>query len=278
MGVRALVLIVGLLASTPAAAQSWPWRTAAGSTTVAARIAPPAGFTRLPLAPQSFGAWLRALPVRAGQPAVHLFDGRLKRNQEAQAYVLDVDTGSVDLQQCADAVMRLFAEYQWASGARDDICFRFTSGDRAAWSAWSAGQRPVVRGSKVRWSKSAGRSDTYRTFRDYLDTVFTYAGTHSLAKDLRPVTDPTRVEPGDVFIRGGFPGHAVLVVDVAEDGRGNRVFLLAQSFMPAQEPHILRVPDTREVWYPARATGVLETPEWTFERSDLRRFGPSGCP
>jgi len=41
------------------------------------------------------------------------------------------------------------------------------------------------------------------------------------------------------MIRAGSPGHAMLVVDVAEDERGRRIYLLAQSYMPAQDIHIV---------------------------------------
>ena len=270
-------LLVGLASVEPARAEV-PWPIRADSTPLEARIAPPVGFQRVAVAEGSFAAWLRALPVRAGRPEVRLFDGRKKGNQAAHAYVLDVDVGALDLQQCADLVMRLYAEHQWARGAYDQVCFRFTSGDRARWSAWAEGQRPQVRGSRVRWAQTARPARDYRSFRAYLEQVFLYAGTHSLAKDLRPVPEGQPVEAGDVFIRGGFPGHAVVVLDVAEDARGGRVFLLAQSFMPAQEPHVLRMPDADEVWYPAAGKGPLITPEWPFDWRDRRRFQASGCP
>ena len=79
--------------------------------------------------------------------------------------------------------------------------------------------------------------------------------------------------PGDVFVEGGFPGHAVIVLDVAENAHGERLFLLAQSYMPAQDMHVLRAPGCQhKPWYSAAFKGNLETPEWTFERGDLRKF------
>ena len=85
-------------------------------------------------------------------------------------------------------------------------------------------------------------------------------------------------EAGDVFIQGGFPGHAVLVADVAEDAGGRRVFLLLQSFMPAQDVHVLANPTSPGTpWYPALANGDFDTPEWRFSRSDLRRFPRTDC-
>src|SRR5262249_41727633 len=138
------------------------------------RIDPPPGFRRLALSRTSFGGWLRELPVRSGHPDVFLYDGTPKKNQSAHALVLAVDVGNQDLQQCADAVMRLRAEYLWAQGRREEICFHFTSGDLASWSRWRDGWRPQVSGSHVRWEKRAPFSVDRAAFREYLQTVFTF--------------------------------------------------------------------------------------------------------
>jgi hypothetical protein len=103
--------------------------------------------------------------------------------------------------------------------------------------------------------------------------IFSYANTASLKKELTVVGIET-ILPGDVFIQSGNPyGHAVTVVDVAEDVHGNRVFLLAQSYMPAQETHLLINPKNQQLspWYEAK-DGAILTPEWRFESTDLRRF------
>lgn len=255
-----------------------PWPVGCGAQPLSVRLVPPKGYTRIALPEGSFGVWLQALPVKPGRPAVHLHDGRKKANQTAQHLVLDVDVGKRDLQQCADAVMRLFAEWQRAERLDERICFRFTSGHRVSWSKWSAGHRPRVRGSEVTIEKRAKPDRSYRSFRAYLETIFTYAGTHSLSRDLSKVSPSEEIEPGDLFIQGGFPGHAVLVVDVVENGAGDRLFALAQSYMPAQEIHVLRNPAADGPWYRSRTEGKLQTPEWTFDWSDRRRFGPSGCP
>ena len=81
--------------------------------------------------------------------------------------------------------------------------------------------------------------------------VFMYAGTASLSKELRTVPY-TSLQAGDVFIKGGSPGHAVIVVDVAIHPKTKKkVFLLAQSYMPAQQIHILVNPANRNLspWY-----------------------------
>lgn len=252
-----------------------PWKTSEDSRPLVDRIAPPSGFERLKVAPGGFGAWLRDLPALPGRPAVRLFDGREKANQTAHQLVLDIDVGVRNLQQCADAAMRLRAEYLWSSDRKREVCFRFTSGDAMPWTEWAKGIRPKVKGNKVRFGRSTAPSSDYATFRRYLDQVFLYAGSASLEKELVKVELPSKVAPGDVFIQGGFPGHAVIVVDVAENDRGERVFLIAQSFMPAQQIHILRGPTDSSPWYPAKDRGELRTPEWVFDYTDLHRFGAS---
>lgn len=258
---------------------SVPWGADPGSLSLEERVPPPPGTTRLSVPEDSFGAWLRKLPVKNGTPDVLLFDGRPKARQDVHALVFDVDTGARDLQQCADAVMRLYAEYQRAIGKEDEICFRFTSGDAISWKRWREGERVLVRGNSVRWSKTRrARDASYQNFRAYLEEIFLYAGTSSLQRDLPRVEDPSSIEPGDVFIRGGFPGHAVLVMDVVEDAKGARRFLLAQSFMPAQQIHLLYDPENEgSIWYNAEKSGELVTPEWRFLRSDLRRFPRRAC-
>jgi len=268
-----LLLAGGTLSSQTT---SYPWLEKYDSSeSIARRIPTPAGFTRTREAAKSFESWLRYLPLRKGLPPVLLYDGGKKANQGAHWAVLDVDVGEKDLQQCADAVIRLRAEYLYSAGSLADIHFDFTSGDRADFTKWAQGYRPVVEGNKVTWVKSAAADSSYRTFRRYLDTVFAYAGTVSPARELKPVDDVRRMKIGDVFIKGGTPGHAVLVVDMAEDaGTGRKVFLLAQSFMPAQDMHVLRNPDsrTRSPWYGLDFGEALHTPEWTFQRDELKRF------
>jgi hypothetical protein len=242
---------------------------------LAARIEAPQGFVRDPAETRSFSYWLRHLPLLPGRPPVLLHDGRPKHDQSAHHAVVDIDVGTRDLQQCADAVIRLRAEYLFAVGNTDAIHFDFTSGDRADWSRWARGERPVVRGNQVRWSGSAQPDYSYASFRRYLDTVFNYAGTWSLRKELQSVTNLRDLKIGDLFIQGGGPGHVVLVVDRATNPDTGEVrFLLAQSYMPAQQIHVLRNPENPRIspWYELAFGEFLVTPQWTFQRADLHRF------
>jgi len=236
----------------------------------------PYGYERIKVRSNNFGHWLRRLPVKPKQSAVFLFDGTLKENQNAHYMIIDIDTGDKNLQQCADAVIRLWAEYLFSKESYDSIYFNFTSGDRAEWKMWKAGYRPTVRnGNQVQWRLAANTNNSYINFRRYLESVFTYAGSYSLQKEMKKVQNISDIQIGDVFIQGGFPGHAVIVLDMAlQTITRQKIFLLAQSYMPAQDIHILRNPVNNDLnpWYETETGAQLITPEWTFEWEDLYRF------
>lgn len=239
------------------------------------RIAPPKGYERIEAPANSFAEWLQHLPLKKGQPPVYLFNGAKKGNQQAQFAVIDMDVGKQDLQQCADAVMRLRAEYLLATDQHSQIHFNFTNGDKCDYQEWKSGIRPVINGNKVSWLQKAQPDASYANFKRYMTKIFQFAGTSSLSKELKPVHSLSDIQAGDVFIRGGFPGHAVMVMDIAiHRDTGEKIFMLAQSYMPAQEMHILRNPNVGEntPWYSIDFEGSLATPEWIFEKEQLMRF------
>jgi hypothetical protein len=245
----------------------------AEGTNVLGRIAVPNGFERIEVEDGSYGGYLRNLPLKPHGSKVHLFNGELKAKEVYEA-VLDVDVGNRDLQQCADAVMRLRAEYLYGSGKYDKIHFNFTNGFKADYATWRKGNRIDVSGNKVSWTKRAAASDSYEVFRSYLNMVFAYAGTLSLSKEMKqvPLTD---MQAGDVFLEGGTPGHAIVVLDMAQNPKTDeKLFLLAQGYTPAQDIHILENEDNGEgnPWYSTAFEGKLNSPEWTFTREQLYRF------
>ena len=238
------------------------------------RILPPESYTRVEALPTSFAHYLRHLPLKPHRAPVLLHNGTSKRNQSVHAAVLNLDVGTRDLQQCADAVMRLRAEYLFAQGRLNDIHFNFTSGFHADFSRWAKGERIRIQGNAASWYAGAASDASHKSLRQFLDVVYSYAGTRSLEKELKPVPIAD-VQAGDVFIHGGSPGHAVIVMDVAVNAGGEKIFLLAQSYMPAQDIHVLVNPSNADLspWYAVREIGdVLETPEWEFSVRELRRF------
>jgi hypothetical protein len=172
--------------------------------------------------------------------------------------VVDMDIDPQDLQQCADAVMRLRGEYLYQVGAYDRVHFNFLSDGKARY-----------------YNTYANGDYSYTKFRKYMRYIFAYANTASLHDELEPIQQINEMKIGDVFIQKRQPyGHAVIVVDMAENLiNGKKIYLLAQSYMPAQETQILINPMNKLIspWYEV-SEGDIQTPEWTFNASDLRRF------
>jgi hypothetical protein len=243
-------------------------------TTVETRFSPPTGYARTEIDSSSFANYLRKLPLKKAGSKVTYFDGTFKDNRNVYDAVVDMPIGKRDLHQCADAVMRLRAEYLFTQIKYDSSHFNFTNGFLADYTNWKNGKRISVSGNNVTWKTGASPSTSQKNFWKYLEMVFSYAGTASLEKELKAVAI-SDIKIGDVFIKGGFPGHAVIVVDMAIDETSNeKIFLLAQSYMPAQEIQILKNPNDLGLssWYSTNIVNELRTPEWTFKKNSLKRF------
>ena len=241
--------------------------------TLKTRFDPPKDYKRDSLQKNSFGYFLQNYPLKKHGKKVQLYNANLKNRQDVHAAIFDISVGKRDLQQCADATMRLRADYLYQHKKYDNIHFNFTNGFNAKYSKWRNGQRISVKGNKVSWYNGSTKSDSRSSFDKYLTMVFSYAGTLSLEKEMKKVT-PKELQIGDVFIQGGSPGHSVIVVDIVKNSHGEKMFLLAQSYMPAQEIHVLKNFNNSVIspWYNAENLEQLRTPEWNFNKNDLRRF------
>lgn len=231
-----------------------------GRQDLAARVPPPPGARRVELPEGGFGAWLRRLPLLPEGAPVLLYDGTRKGRQDVHAAVVDLDVGRRDLQQCADAIMRLRAEYLFASGQPRRIQFHPEPG-------------------KKKVLAYTGRGDDRAALARFLIRVFSEAGTASLQAEMARVKEGAQaLAPGDVLIQGGYPGHGVLVLDAAVGANGRRYVLLGQSFMPAQQFHVLKnlADPSLSPWFDAAtldSAAGLKTPEWRpFQQKDIRRF------
>jgi hypothetical protein len=270
----------------------------------------PAGYTRVPAEKNSFAAWLRMLPLKKNR-TVYLYNGSPKTNQEAQFAVLDVSVNDPaiqpgaapapaapgiprkpqDLQQCADAVMRLRAEFLYGLGDFARIDFYTGQGTRLNFAEWLQGRRYSISGGRlIAFSATATKLDITpnglrKIFGEYLQTVFTYCGTLSLEKQLDPVSSQNHLssqsymEIGDILIHGGSPGHAMLVIDMASNQAGQKIYMLSQGYMPAQDIHIVRnlYNDALSPWY-LLEDKTIYTPEYTFEPWQLRAWHRSTTP
>lgn len=277
------ILEDGHLSTQPATGPATPYawvRSYDAANTLAARIPPPRGYERVEVDPEGFAHWLRNLPLKPAATPVRLYNGQDKPNQAGHAAVLDIDVGGKDLQHGANAILRLRAEYFYSRRKYGKIHNNFANGTAMEFGKWAEGVRPRFEGNTLTWTpprRRAPKDYSYANLRAYLDQLFAYATPAGFAQELAPVSPVKLMNIGNVFAQGANGGHAVMVIDMAENKRnGAKCFLLAQSFTPAQDLHILR--NTRPAdqgiwpWYDVNFGPQLVTPDWKFTRADLKRF------
>lgn len=212
----------------------------------------PQGYKRVVAHDKSFAGYLRNLSLKKDN-TVFLYDGRKKSNQSAQYAVIDVSVGTKDLQQCADAIMRLKAEYLYQSRQFQSIEFFNGRKEKINYSTWLS-----------------GKQNSRKEFMKYMEHVFNYCGTASLPYSLK--SKPlSQMSSGDILLKPGSPGNAVLVMDMAQNANGKKIYLLAQSYMPAQDIHILKNPmdESLNPWYELNNDVIINTPEWIFYSNQL---------
>lgn len=218
--------------------------------------------------PNSWTYFLQHLPEKEG-PILD-YKGRPVSDQQKHAALIDFDTGNRDLQQCADALMRLRAEYLFAQKRFSEIHFHFTSGDDYAFLDYCQGKRPVADGNTVRFVRTAATSVSHQSLRRYLDLVYTYASTISLAKELSNVD---RFSIGTVVISPGSPGHCFMITDEAVTRSGDTLYKLVEGYTPAQSIYVLANLQEPQLGYWHRlAKGTIKTASYTFARYQLKTF------
>lgn len=221
---------------------------------VQTRFQCPSGYQRVAPERNSWAAYLQNLPLKPHGTPVRHFDGTLKPNTSAYCAVVDLPFYGNKSYQCADAIMRLRAEYLFEQRKYNEIEFLFVSGTNFNYANYLSGKTPT---SSNLWS--------------YLEKVFNYSSTLSLDKQLKSKA-AIDLAIGDVFVKGGAPGHAVIVVDKCINAKGEVKFMLAQSYMPAQDLQILVGDDGQTPWYDLNFGENFYSAEWTFTKDQLKHF------
>jgi hypothetical protein len=223
-----------------------------------AEIPLPQGFTRITVLKNCFGEWLRNFKLRKNN-TVYLYNGQPIAEQNTHYAVLDLSTGSKDLQQCADAIMRLRAEYYFSKKEYNKIFFSTGTGTRLDFESYARGNSNCY---------------SHDCLLKFLEKVFISCGTYTVDAMTKPI-NINYIEPGDVFVKAGAPGHAMIVADVAINTTTHKkIYLLAQSFMPAQDMHIVINPTDKNLspWYEVNNKEKIITPGWVFNSMQLGRW------
>ncbi len=245
-----------------------------GGNTVTSRILVPDGYRRAEYLVGTFSKYLQDYALKNYGAQIINYDGNPYVYQAGHVGVLELPVPSNGLQQCADALMRIRAEYLWDHGQKSKIGFNFTSGHYCSWSKYAAGYRPKINGNKVTFHQIAKADASKASFYKYLNLIYTYAGTQSLYSELPKISEVEKLEVGDMLITPGFPGHIIMIVDKATDANGDNLFIFAQGNTPAQSVHVLKNPSdlNNSPWYQLEMGAGMQIPTYYFNTSQFIRF------
>lgn len=212
--------------------------------------------------------FLQHLPEKDG-PVLN-YKGQPVVDQEKHFSILTYDVGTQDLQQCADALMRLRAEYLFNQNRQDEIGFHFVSGQFYQFTDYCKGLKPIPKGRSVQFVTGAPAARTHQSLRHYLDIVYTYASTISLAGELKNTDE---FEPGTVIISPGSPGHCFIITDEATASDGKKLYKLVEGYTPAQSIYVLRnVSEPALSYWHHLKKGTIETASYEFASYQLKKF------
>ena len=166
--------------------------------------------------------------------------------------------------------MRLRAEYLFAQKRFAEIGFHFTSGDYYSFYDYCRGKKPVPKGRNVVFVNSSPQPQHAQSLRKYLDVVYTYAGTISLASELKSSLE---FAIGTVVITPGSPGHCFIITDEATTTGGEKLFKLVEGYTPAQSIYVLRNVDEPELgcWHRLKK-GTITTASYEFSSYKMKKF------
>lgn len=222
--------------------------------TVLERFDAPLGYNRVRVPQDGFESYLRSLPLKPNGALARYYNGETKLNNNIYVSVIDLPISNKNLQISTNAVMRLISEYLYKQKEYEKIAFHTDN-------------------EKLSFVEFSDKDYSDQKFNNYMDFVMERISTPSFCSDLKKVA-LDEIKIGDIFVQNSVPyGHAVIVVDLVENNKGEKLILLAQSFQPAQEIQIISNPNREDLspWYEVKE-GELLTPEWRFMTSDLMRF------
>jgi len=235
------------------------------------RLLLPKNYNRTETKANSWQNFLQNLKLEPYHSPILKYDNTSIQDQSHHVGILTYDVGNQDLQQCADALIRLRAEYLFGQKRYDEIGFQFTSGDYFPWTRYAQGYRPMIKGNQVKFLKNNAEINlnSYSDFRKYLDIIYMYAGTISLSSELKDSKSKTEFDIGDLILTPGSPGHVVMIVDKISDGKKN-LYALIEGYTPAQSIHILSQNDNP--WFDIKPSKELSTPRYYFRNTIFKRF------
>ncbi|AUC83388.1 DUF4846 domain-containing protein [Lacinutrix sp. Bg11-31] len=244
------------------------------SLTISSRVKIPKGYKRVKYPKGSFQEYLRNYSLKPFGNKIINYDNSEYYWQQGHIGILDILVPKNGLQQCADALIRIRSEYLWDTNRKSEIGFNFTSGHYCSWKKYAEGYRPNIKGNKVTFSKTASANASKENFYKYLNLIYMYSGTLSLSQELKAITSVKDLEIGDMLIKGGSPGHIVMLGDAVVNEKREKLFLLFQGNTPAQSVHLVKNLEDSEIspWYNLKMNALIPVSNYTFYYSKFARF------
>ncbi|CAA0179417.1 conserved hypothetical protein [Tenacibaculum maritimum] len=242
--------------------------------TIKNRVKPPYGYKRVCYEAGTFESFIQNYTLKEYGSSIINYDKTKYFYQIGHIGILTLSVPENGLQQCADALIRLRAEYLWKTNQKEKIGFEFTSGHYCSWKKYAAGYRPKIEGNKVTFYKIAKANYTKTAFYKYLNLIYTYSGTLSLYNELPKVVREEDLQLGDMLVKPGTPGHILMLVDEVINRKGEKLFVLAQGNTPAQSVHLLKNFNNASLtpWYSLKKNALIQVPGYSFDNSQFIRF------
>ncbi|WP_097046621.1 DUF4846 domain-containing protein [Flagellimonas pacifica] len=244
------------------------------SLSIKTRVNVPEGYKRVAYPKGSFQEYLRNYKLKPFGSKIINYDSSEYFWQHGHIGILEIPVPVNGLQQCADALIRIRSEYLWNNNRKDKIGFNFTSGHYCSWEQYAKGFRPKIDGNKVTFHKIAQENYSKESFYRYLNLIYTYSGTLSLYHELPRIEDAKNLKIGDMLIKGGSPGHIVMICDEAINADGEKLYLLFQGNTPAQSVHLVKNLEETSIspWYTLKKDAVIPVSNYTFDSAKFVRF------
>ncbi len=235
---------------------------------------PSNSYHRIKVEPASFGEWLRDLPLKEKSSPVLDYRGKIFKpgTDSIVASVINWDIKNRRLEQCMDILIRLYAEYSWENNITTPLNLPLPGGYWLRWEDWKKGFRPVFKGINVQLRKKTISDSTPAAFRNYLNTIYNASHTQQFYHAYQAV-DRNEVQIGDIIVKKGTKGHAIMIVDLAKNEHGDLIALIGNGDTPACQFFLLNF-RTGQPWIPLVFTkDILDLPlRRKMSWDGLRRF------
>jgi hypothetical protein len=213
---------------------------------------PNPNFERIILKSDSFGSWLRSLPLKPANSAVLDYRGRVHKAGEDTAVgaVVDMDISGRKMEQCMDILIRLYAEFVWDQSRVSQLRLPLPGGYWLTWQDWANGFRPKYQGIHVSMVQKNDEDFSLNNYRAFLREIYATSHTQQFYHAYQ-LLDRQSAQPGDFIVKKGRKRHAVMIVDIAQNMHGEQVALIGHGDTPACQFYLLRL-SKNSLWFPLK--------------------------